>query len=119
MQLSRLQLVQAFEDDCDFLFDLPQRQTEIEASSAVHIDEQSLPVSKQIHERGAINLEPAEPHQRPTRMKNAIYNVWNTVADGFDAAIEFYDWWIDKPGPTNRFAKPDVILPLAKKADLQ
>jgi hypothetical protein len=48
-------------------------------------------------------------------MRNAIYKVWNRVADWIDAAIEFYDWWIDRPGQNNRFNKPDVILPLPKK----
>ena len=68
---------------------------------------------------GARSLEPAEPHQRPIRMKNAIYRGWNRVADWTDAAIEIYDRCIDKPGRGNRFGKPDVILQLPKKADLQ
>jgi hypothetical protein len=67
----------------------------------------------------ARSLEPVEPHQRPIRMKNAIYKVWNRVSDWIDAAIEFYDWWIDKPERNNRFAKLDVIQPLPKKANLQ
>jgi hypothetical protein len=52
-------------------------------------------------------------------MKNAICKVWNRVADWIDAAIEFHDWWIDRPGRNNRFAQPDVILPYPKKADLR
>ena len=51
-------------------------------------------------------------------MKNAICKVWNKVADRIDAAVEFHDGWIDRPGRNNRFAQPDVILPLPNKADL-
>jgi len=67
----------------------------------------------------ARSLEPAEPHRRPIRMKNAICKVWNSVTDRIDAAIEVDDGWIDQPGRTNRFAQPDVILPSSQKADLQ
>jgi hypothetical protein len=48
-------------------------------------------------------------------MKNVIYNIWNRVADWIDAAIELYDWTVDRPGPNNRFARPDKILASPKK----
>ncbi|HEY8334232.1 MAG TPA: hypothetical protein VIQ05_10620 [Tardiphaga sp.] len=50
-------------------------------------------------------------------MKNWISILWNKVADWIDAAIEFYDWMDDKPGPNNRFAKPDKILASPTKRD--
>jgi hypothetical protein len=50
-------------------------------------------------------------------MKNVICTIWNRVADWIDAAIELYDWTVDKPGPNNRFAKPDKILVAPKQSD--
>ena len=48
-------------------------------------------------------------------MKNLVRTIWNKVAGWIDAALEFYEWWIDLPGPDNRFAKPDQILPSREK----
>ncbi|WP_445487514.1 hypothetical protein [Rhodopseudomonas sp. RCAM05734] len=62
-------------------------------------------------------FEPVGPQGRPNSMKNWICILWNKVADWIDAAIEFYDWMDDKPGPNNRFARPDKILASPTKRD--